>query len=131
MSYSISEILSAIAPQFNSDTKKDIHIDLAKRRTSLTAFDTDKYQYAVALRAAHTLTLTKLEQDFPNASGAITQRSEGDQSISFYKGKEEDEYLSLTTYGKDLLGLIKGTILPLDLVNRYNASSLSNINMFY
>lgn len=113
----ITTILAAIAPQFDADPLRNTHIELAKIRTSLTAWSANKYPYAVALRAAHTLTLAKNEAD--GISGEITSKSEGDQSISFSVGQGNNEYLSQTSYGKDLLSLIHASILPLDLVNRY------------
>ena len=119
------EILSSIAPQFDADPVRSNHIALAILRTSPDAFGVEKNDYAVALRAAHTLTLKELSKNYPGASGAIGDMHEGEQNISFMRGRNEDEYLSLTNFGRDLLDLIQGSIVPLDLVNRYATTRAS------
>jgi len=109
-----SQILSAIAPQFDTDTNRATHIQLAVLRTSTTCFG-DKYEYAVALRAAHTLTLSNLASSGVSSggSGGITSKREGDLSISFggtsSTGVSGD--LGQTSYGVELQNLIDGNIL--------------------
>lgn len=102
-----SAILDVIAPELASDVKKADHLSLAELRTDTTKFG-DKYNYAVALRAAHTLTIAN--QTTGAASGAVKSRKEGDLSISYGTIKGVNGYLSQTSYGIELLGLIRGNI---------------------
>lgn len=102
-----SAILDVIAPEFISNADKDDHLALATLRTSSTKFG-DKYNYAIALRAAHTLTLA--DPDYGASSGAVKSRKEGDLSISYGTTKGVNGYLSQTSYGIELLGLIRANI---------------------
>ena len=116
MSLTITAILSSIAPQFDSNVNRDDHISLAELRTNETCYG-NKYNYAVALRAAHTLTLSDIQNSSGSGSaGAITSKKEGDLSISFGStGGSIDSYLGLTSYGKDLIDLREGSILPFQI----------------
>ncbi len=102
-----SAILDVIAPELASDSKKADHISLAVLRTSSTKFG-DKYNYAVALRAAHTLTIANRESG--EGTGSVKSRKEGDLSISYGTIKGIDGYLDQTSYGVELSGLIRGNI---------------------
>jgi len=109
---SVLQILSATALQLVSDPELSVHVQLAAQRTSSTCFG-ENYTLAVALRAAHTLTL-KNEAVAGNsgAVGPVTSMKEGDLSISFggassisVKGD-----LGTTKYGIQLQDLIDGQI---------------------
>lgn len=112
-----SAILSAIAPQFDADSNRSTHLQLATKRTNSTCFG-ENYNYAVALRAAHTLTLYQRAQSTGGAAGSVTDKREGDLSISFSAGGDSD--LDLTSYGKELKGLIKGNIVATDVCGLKN-----------
>lgn len=102
-----SAILDVIAPEFAGNADKNDHLALAALRTSSTKFG-DKYNYAVALRAAHTLTLA--DPVYGSSSGAVKSRKEGDLSISYGSTKGVNGYLSQTSYGIELAGLIRANI---------------------
>lgn len=110
MASSIDAILSAIAPQFDSDPNRDVHIEIAEARTG-TCFG-DKYNYAVALRAAHTLTLTDRAESVGGGSGSITSKREGDVAIGFggFSDIGVAGDLGQTSYGVQLADLIKSCI---------------------
>ena len=100
-----SEILSIIAPQFDSEASRQGHIDQAETSTSTTHFGVLRSR-AVALRAAHSL---KLATDTARNgdAGPVTSKREGDLGISFGSSKSTGSgYLSLTAYGQELAALI-------------------------
>lgn len=108
---SASSILSAIAPQFDSNDKRSEHLQLAALRTSECVFG-DKYDYAVALRAAHTLALSTRAKSTGGGAGSVSSVKEGDLSISLsgVTGGVNSADLSQTSYGVELDGLIKSNI---------------------
>lgn len=102
-----SEILSIIAPQFDSEATRQGHIDLAEASTNSTYFGAQRSR-AVALRAAHSL---KIATDIASNgdAGSISSKREGDLSISFQtpsKSATGSGYLQLTAYGQELAALI-------------------------
>lgn len=103
-----SELLSAIAPQFDDATGRQTILDLSESRTSATRFG-DRRPEAVAYRAAHVLALTSQTGTWANGgTGAITSKTEGSLSVSFgsVASKADRIYLSQTGYGLMLLDLI-------------------------
>lgn len=110
-----SVILSAIAPQFDTDPKRQDHLDLAVLRTSKVCFGVN-YTCAIALRAAHTLTLLQNAQSglTTGSSGSIKSKKEGDLSVTF--GGSSDTgvkgALGQTSYGIELQELIDSHIVP-------------------
>ena len=104
-----SEILSAIAPQFDDATGRQTILDLSESRTSETRFGNQRPE-AVAYRAAHVLTLTSQTGAWSGGgSGSINSKTEGSLSVSFGNttSKDDDAFLSQTGYGKMLLELIR------------------------
>ena len=100
-----SDILSIIAPQFDSEASRQGHLDQAETSTSTTHFGALRAR-AVALRAAHTL---KLATDTARNgdAGPVTSKREGDLGISFGSSRGSGSgYLQLTSYGQELAALI-------------------------
>lgn len=115
MALTIEQILDAIAPKFASDANKQDHISLARLRTSTTCFG-NKYNYAVALRAAHTLTLTSNTNIGTGSSGSISSIREGDVSISYgSRGTSTGSDLDNTSFGQELQQLIKSNIVGVSI----------------
>lgn len=117
-----SEILSIIAPQFDSEATRQGHIDLAEASTNSTYFGAQR-SWAVALRAAHSLTIST-DTARNGASGPVTSKKEGDLAVSFGASKSSGSgYLQLTAYGQELAALIASypsagiTGLPFVLAN--------------
>ncbi|TQE99494.1 MAG: DUF4054 domain-containing protein [Spiribacter salinus] len=100
-----SEIIDAIAPELASNASKQTHIDLAEASTSLTAYK-EQRDYAVALLAAHTMTLASRSGN----AGAVTSLKEGQLSIGFAAGTSS-RTLDHTSYGAELLRLRRSCIL--------------------
>jgi len=106
-SLSVSVIFDAIAPAYASDSDKDTFITLATCQTSSCQFG-DSYNYAIALRAAHMITM----RDRQGISGPISNLREGDLTI--YYGSILDTWkhnLHQTSYGTQLLGLIRSHVM--------------------
>ena len=111
-----STILSAIAPQFDSDSNRSVHLNLATQRTSRDCFGVN-YELAIALRAAHTLTLSKNAINSGGATGGVKSMREGDLAISYggassIKGNQD---LNQTSYGVQLQGLINENIVGINI----------------
>lgn len=110
---SIEEHLHLIAPQFDSDPERDQFIILAKEQTSLCFYGT-KYNYAVALRVAHEMSLREISQRGVGGSGGIRSIRQGDLSMGYDGASASDPSkggsidLGRTQYGITLLGLRKG-----------------------
>ena len=104
---SASEVLSAIAPQFDTDPNRDALIVQAEEATSSTHFGSQR-ERAVALRAAHFLSLYTSSARLDGSGGPVTSKSEGSLSIGFGgAGSNSRSSLAQTSYGQELLDLIK------------------------
>lgn len=103
---SASEVLSAIAPQFDTAGNRAALLAQAEGATSSTHFGSQR-ERAVALRAAHFLSLYNSSARLDGSSGPITSKSEGSLSIGFGgNGSRSASSLSQTSYGQELLALI-------------------------
>ena len=99
------EILDDIAPELVDATGKATHLELAEGQTGKVYGD--QRNYAVALLAAHTLTVIKRS----GISGPVQTIREGQLSISHRPGSRDSltggggGSLSSTTYGSELVRL--------------------------
>jgi len=98
-----SEILDAIAPELASAANKQTHLDLADSQTG-SVFG-DQYEHAVALLAAHTLTLAQRSQEYGGAPGKVSTLQEGQLSATFNTVDVGEGPLQTTSYGLELLRL--------------------------
>jgi hypothetical protein len=108
----IIEIITAIAPEHASNASIDIFITIAEGLTSACVFG-DNYNFAVALRAAHLMTLAGRNGD----SGQISSKSEGGQSISYSSSTVGIDNLNQTSYGKQLQELIYQNVPGFSIAN--------------
>lgn len=108
MAQTASAIFDIIASQYATDPNKTDYITWARDMTS-TCWYGDNTERAIALRAAHMLTLDKRAQD-NGGGGEIASKREGDLAISYHKGNTDDNSdLALTPYGRQLAGLRKAS----------------------
>ena len=134
MSLTVAQTIAIIAPQYSSDSDLTNTTTLATQRTSESAFG-DNYNYAIALRIAHILTLRDMNKNgvtsgLGGATGAITSKREGNTAITFGSlagitgttGLKTGD-LALTRYGIELLGLIAGNIVGLSVTNYTTAEN--------
>ncbi len=97
-------LFDLIAPELADSDNKEAALDLADGQTSDTVFD-DQRPYAVALLAAHTLTVSSRK----GQSGQISSVKEGNLSINYGGAGEHD--LSVTSYGAELVRLRNAFIM--------------------
>jgi hypothetical protein len=122
---SASTVFDAIAPSLASDPNKALFLTLAVDRVSSCRFAGTKYDLAVALRAAHDLTLAKQTESGLRANGeagAVTSKREGDLSVSFAGSAgvtASNSDLDQTVYGKRLKGLMRGTVPAVGVTGGY------------
>ena len=104
---SAESILDAIAPQFKNNADKSTFLTIATSLTSQCYFGA-QYDYAVALRAAHMLTLTNRPGGSSGVSGSVTSLKEGDSAIGFGSAGNTagSGDLTTTSYGQQLKSLI-------------------------
>lgn len=101
-----ADLFDAVAPELSEDDRKGTFIDLAEAQTSNKAF-ADQRAYAVALLAAHMLTIAERR----GASGRVGSLNEGQLSVGFnHVGLIQGE-LSTTSYGQELQRMRKSYIM--------------------
>lgn len=113
---SIETVLDAVAPEFAVDAAKATFISLATVRTSTVSFGDvtgEVYELAVALRAAHMMSLRDKATDTGGNSGKIGSQREGDLAVGFAPviGVVQSIRLDATSYGMQLVELINGQIM--------------------
>jgi len=119
----VSTILSAIAPQYDSESARDTFISLAETRVNRCAFN-DKADLAVAYMAAHMITVKNLSNKLQGiAVGEVSSMKEGDLALSFRRSATSgtDNDLASTEFGKQFLILQKGSIIALGITGRSGA----------
>lgn len=116
MALTAAQMLAVIAPQFASHADVPTHIAMAEMITSpanAQGWSAEQRERAVALRAAHSLTLA-LDPSFAGGGGGgVQMKREGDLQITYRttSAKVFDKYpgLAQTSYGSELIDLINGT----------------------
>jgi hypothetical protein len=103
---SASAILSIIAPQFDSTAGRDNYLAYAELQVTEDFFG-DKYDLAIGYMAAHLLTIDTNVALIGLSTGGITNKREGDLSVTFSNTKEKgtDSILGQTSYGRQFLQL--------------------------
>ena len=116
------DIIAAFAPKLAADARVSTFITLAEQRTSgvrIQGWSEEKRTQAVALRAMHMMVLSNTRP--LGEAGAIQSKREGALSLSFAQGSQSAKGISVdpdlvqTQYGRQLIGLIKGTFTPFSL----------------
>jgi hypothetical protein len=110
MSYTVEQIIQARCSGLYANANKAVYISLAEDSIDVNYFGA-KYNQVVALKAMHLYTVDN-NQNSLGGTGSIASKSEGDSSISFANivNGNEDSFLQMSGYGKELLNLIKSTI---------------------
>lgn len=117
-------IFDMICPTYKDDSDKANFILLATSQTSATAFGVN-LPWAIALRAAHMITLAKSTLRTNGEAGPVASKSEGDLSVSFGSGGS-DNGLNQTHFGKQLLDLIRDNIIPIAVTGGNDNGSPDN-----
>jgi hypothetical protein len=111
MALTATQILTAIAPNLASNPLAAVYLEMSDERTAQGFFGA-KREHAIALRAAHMMTVYLSGVRSEGETGSITSKSEGELSVSFGSvsaGPNDDGSLTQTTYGIELLALIKAS----------------------
>lgn len=108
MALTATQILDAIAPAFKTHPDKAVFLEMATESLSASWWGS-RYPRAVALLAAHQLTLTT-RMGGTGEAGPISSKSQGSLSVSFGSvgGSSADADLSQTSFGLQLIALRKG-----------------------
>ena len=124
MARAVVEYLQALCPSLISSGFSDIYIELATSETD-AAFFGDKYNYAIALRAAHNYTVVLTKGD--GSGGLITAKQEGRMQISYLHNmnRQSRSDLLLTRYGMMLQSLIR-SLGPIVSISNTNIDLNSN-----
>ncbi len=113
MSATVDQLIAIKCPLLSADANKATWVETAQLSIDADCYG-NKYNLAVALRACHDYTVSKIEQGAgAGAAGGIVSKREGDQSISFANNigiDSSDAYLSLTAYGKELISIRNGSV---------------------
>ena len=127
------EVIQVMSPDLAAHAMVEQFIALAKIRTANVragGFNEEKWALAVALRAMHMMTL-QLTRPLGEA-GSIAMKIEGKLHLSFSdkalqisasNGSTIDLDLSQTQYGRQLVGLIKGTFVPYSVAGTFAVPS--------
>lgn len=102
----VSAILDAIAPELADAPGKAIHIELAEQRVG-TVF-AERRNHAVALLAAHTLTMSERA----GSSGMATSIKEGQLAEGYTATAGAGTRLDATSYGAEYQQLKRESIFP-------------------
>lgn len=101
-----SQWLNTIAPQFDATANRTNFIALAETQINRCWF-VGKEDYAVALMAAHLLSVFTSTYRKDGTGGSVTSKREGDLSISFASFSSGDSDLNQSSYGLQLQRLMK------------------------
>lgn len=100
----MDKLLAFLSAEVAESPRLDAWIEVAGYRVSRSYFG-KAYIYALSLMVMHKAALADLASE--GAAGAITQKREGDISISYANGSNSGNGdLSATTYGQEYLTLL-------------------------
>lgn len=118
MAITVSDRFAALAPEYNNSSAKAVYLQMADERLVAVAsgvgFSQAKRDQAVALLAAHIASLSLDVARAGGSGGEITSKREGSLSVGFSSGGSGSDVFSdfkQTKYGRQLIGLIRGTFV--------------------
>ena len=117
MALTASQRFDIICPEFKDHADKSAYLEMAAEMTSAASacgWNDAKRTQAVALRAAHLMTLNLSPERAGGSGGPITQKREGELSLSFGWSSSASRSigdLEQTSYGLQLQALISGSFL--------------------
>lgn len=120
MALTATQRFDAICPEFKGSASKAAFLEMSEEMTapvSATGWDEGKRASAVALRAAHMITLSLSAERAGGAGGQVTQKREGDLAVSFGGSSSRNTAISdldQTAFGIQLQALVRGSFMLLD-----------------
>lgn len=112
---SATEIINVICKPLGADPDLATYLEMASAVLSPAFFGVN-YNRAVALKASHMYSLNNSPARSMGEAGAISQKSEGDISISFANASSGNDSENLTHYGQELQKLIKNSGIGMRIV---------------
>lgn len=100
----IKVYFDAVAPAFANDARYQVFLEIAEDRCDRGYFG-DSWTKAMAYLTAH---LMEMSSRNGSESGPVTSRREGDISVTFAAGEQNDSDLYMTTFGKMYIALLNG-----------------------
>lgn len=120
MALSAEQIFDAIAPQYATELTKAVYLEIAEERTapaSVCGWSEQRRRHAVALRAAHVMTMSTDPAFALGGGGGVSKKREGDLQVDYRvtAAKVYDQFpdLSQTGYGSQLVELIRASQMPI------------------
>ena len=104
-----SQIMSIRAPQFDASPYKGDYITMARKRVAQAWFGAN-YEQAVAMMAAHMMTVDSDAGQSGSSGAFVTSKREGDLAITYASpnsGGGAGSALGSTNYGREFLELQK------------------------
>ena len=125
MGLSTEAIFDAIAPQYADNVAKAVYLEMAEERTapaSSSGWGEQRRRHAVALRAAHVLTMSTDPSFALGGGGGVSKKREGDLQVDYRvtAAKTYDLFpdLAQTSYGTELIGLIRSSMIGVGVTTR-------------
>lgn len=104
------EYFRLLAPEFTSvaDVEVNKWLLIAGNTASVGCLDTERADMALALYAAHMLSLaTRAAAGGSGSTGVITSEKEGDLQRTYGASKGDDSYLGQTLYGQQYMDVTR------------------------
>lgn len=125
MARTAAQRFDVICPEFKDHADKAAYLEMADELTSAASscgWNDAKRTQAVALRAAHMMTLSLSPERAGGTGGQITQKREGQLSLSFGGNSSTRRAgdLDQTSYGIQLQALISGSFLLIGTTGDYD-----------
>ena len=133
MSLTTEQIFDGIAPQYATSPAKAVYLEIADERTapaSVCGWSEQRRRHAVALRAAHVMTMSQ-DPSFALGGGCgVSKKREGDLQVDYRvtAAKTYDQFpdLAQTAYGTELIGLIRATMMPIGVTGLRSCATLNH-----
>ena len=125
MALTATQVFDVVAPAYKNHHDKDAWLEIAEEMISSDpkVWSGTIRSRAVALQAAHSLTLTETRP--MGEGGTVTQKQEGRLVIGYEKdagtSSKYDRDLGQTHFGRQLIGLMRRSIAPMTLTGGLSA----------
>ena len=133
MSLTTEQIFDGIAPQYATSPAKAVYLEIADERTapaSVCGWSEQRRRHAVALRAAHVMTMSQDPSFALGGGGGVSKKREGDLQVDYRvtAAKTYDQFpdLAQTAYGTELIGLIRATMMPIGVTGLRSCATLNH-----
>lgn len=124
MALTTEQIFDGIAPQYAALPTKQVYLEIAEERTapaSVCGWSEQRRKHAVALRAAHVMTMSTDPAFALGGGGGVSKKREGDLQVDYRvtAAKVYDQFpdLAQTNYGTELIGMIRASQMAIGVTS--------------